>query len=166
VTTQLLSPLTALVLLDIAGPASAHTSFNSGVPATGLLSTIIEPPASTPRTASGAFALSWSSLLLAILLLAARGRRVRRVTALALVLILSLFAFEAALHSTHHLTKTSQSTQCVIASTSGHVAGTIMETLALDNPLGLTPGALARPPQTDPAASPLRLNQARAPPLF
>lgn len=165
-TTQLLSPLTALVLLGIAGPALAHTSFNSGVPATGLLSTIIEPAAWTPRTASGAFALSWSSLLLAILLLAARRRRVRRVTTLALVLILSLFAFEAALHSAHHLTDLNRSTQCVIASTSGHVAGTTVETPALDNPLGLIPDALTRPPQTDPSVSPLRLEQGRAPPSF
>lgn len=164
--TLLLSRLTALVLLCIARPALAHTSFNSGVPATELLSTGIEPAASAWRIALGAFAWFWPTLFLAFLLVALRWRRVRRVTALALILILSLFAFEAALHSAHHLTDLNQPAQCVIASASGHVAGTAVETVTLNNPLGLTPGALARPPQTDPSVSPLGLNQGRAPPSF
>ena len=165
-TTQLFLPLTALVLLGIAGPALAHTSFPSGVPATELFSAIIEPAASTWRTAPRTFTLSWSSLFLATLLLALRWRRVRRVTTLALIPILSLFAFEAALHSAHHLTDLNQATQCVIASASGHVAGTPVEPLALDNPLGLAPDTMASAARIDPPVSPLRLEQGRAPPSF
>lgn len=163
--TLLLSLLTALVLLGIAGPAFAHTGLHPVSPATGL-SAVIEPATSTWRITLGVFASFWSALLLATLLPALRWRRVRRVAPLGLVLILSLFAFETALHSAHHLTDLNRSTQCVIASTSGHVAGTTAETLALDDPLGLTPDILARSLQTDPAASSVRLEQGRAPPSF
>lgn len=164
--TLLLSRLTALMLLCIARPALAHTSVNSGVPATELLSTINGPAASAWRIALGAFAWFWPPLFLAFLLVALRWRRVRRVTALALIPILSLFAFEAALHSAHHLTDLNQPAQCVIASASGHVAGTTVETVTLDSPLGPAPGALARLPQSDPSVNPLRLHQGRAPPSF
>lgn len=70
--------------------------------------------------------------------------RARRIKALALILVLSLFAFEAALHSTHHLTYLSQATQCGIASASAHLAGTAVESVAIEKPVlvpEIVPGA-------------------------
>lgn len=164
-TVLLLPPLTARVLLGIAEPARADAGPNSVAPATGLPA-VIEPTSSTWHPAPDAFALRWPALLLTTFLPALRWRRIRRVTALALILILSLFAFEAALHSAHHLTDLSQPAQCVVASVSGHVAGTAVATVALENPLGLAPDALARATQAGPAVRSLRLNQARAPPFI
>jgi hypothetical protein len=46
------------------------------------------------------------------------------------------------------------------------VAGTVVATVALENPLGLAPDAEARATQASPSVRSLRLNQARAPPFI
>lgn len=89
-----------------------------------------------------------------------------RVSAVLLAVALAVFAFEAALHSAHHLTELNRSAQCAVASVSAHVAGTAVATMALDNPLGLAPEALARLPQAAPSVRSLCLNQGRAPPFI
>jgi len=91
--------------------------------------------------------------------------RARPVEALALVLILSLFAFAAALHSVHHLTYLSPATQCGIASASAHLAGTAVQSVAVEKPallLEIVPGARF----TGPSIACLAPVQGRAPPSF
>jgi hypothetical protein len=94
-----------------------------------------------------------------------RWHRARRVIALAAILVLSLFTFEAGLHSAHHLTKANQPAQCVIASTSGHVTCAAVEAVAIQKPLNLVSYTI---PASSPAGSSLlhlTPEQGRAPPF-
>lgn len=98
-------------------------------------------------------------------MLTAKRPRARPIEALALVLILSLFAFAAALHSVHHLGHLNQATKCGVASASAHLAGTAVESVAIEKPallLEIIPGALF----TDPSIACLAPVQGRAPPSF
>ena len=91
--------------------------------------------------------------------------RARPIEALTLVLILSLFAFAAALHSVHHLTYLSSATQCGIASASAHLAGTAVQSVTIETPallLEIVPGVCF----TDPSTTCLGPAQGRAPPSF
>ena len=91
--------------------------------------------------------------------------RARRIKALALVLVLSLFAFAAALHSVHHLGYLNQATQCAVASASTHLAGTAVESVAIEKPallLEIVPGARF----TGPSIACFAPVQGRAPPSF
>ena len=98
-------------------------------------------------------------------MLTVKRPRARRIKALALVLALSLFAFEAALHSAHHLGHLNQATRCGVASASAHLAGTAVESVAIETPtllLEIVPGARF----TDPSIARLGPGQGRAPPSF
>lgn len=91
-----------------------------------------------------------------------RGRRIK---AMALVLALSLFAFEAALHSAHHLGHLNQATQCGVASASAHLAGTAIESVAIEKP-ALLLEIVSGVSFTDPSIAHLGPAQGRAPPSF
>jgi len=91
--------------------------------------------------------------------------RARYIKALALVLTLSLFAFAAVLHSVHHLSYLNQATQCAVASASTHLAGTTVESVAIEIPalpLEIVPGTRF----TDPSIVCLGPAHGRAPPSF
>ena len=98
-------------------------------------------------------------------MLTVKWLRARPVEALALVLILSLFAFAAALHSVHHLTYLSSATQCGIASASAHLAGTTVQSVAIETPVMLSE-IVPRAIFTDPSTACLGPAQGRAPPSF
>lgn len=91
--------------------------------------------------------------------------RVRRIKALALVLILLLFAFVAALHSVHNLGHLNRATQCAVASASAHLAGTAAEPVAIETP-ALHFEIVLGTSFTDPSIACLGPAQGRAPPSF
>jgi hypothetical protein len=112
----------------LAGPAAAHRP-----PFIPLVDVVPEPVAAPDPTPTPAN-LAWTAAstpagipwpLMAVLagLTAAGARRPRRKLALALVLLLAVFAFENGVHSVHHLNDQDRGEQCAVASASQHVAG-------------------------------------------
>jgi len=91
--------------------------------------------------------------------------RAQPIEALALVLILLLFAFSAGLHSMHNLGRLNQAAQCAVASASTHLAGTAVESVTIEIPalpLEIVPGTRF----TDPSIVCLGPAHGRAPPSF
>lgn len=98
-------------------------------------------------------------------MLAVKWPRVRSIETLALVLILLLFAFAAALHSMHNLGHLNQATKCAVASASAHLTGTAVESVTIEIPalpLEIVPGTRF----TDPSIACLDPAHGRAPPSF
>lgn len=77
-----------------------------------------------------------SALAVATVLIARR----RRAVALACTALLLLVAFEAGVHSVHHLAD-QPATQCVVASASTYTSGVIVETVAFERPAEATTSA-------------------------
>jgi hypothetical protein len=93
------------------------------------------------------------------------ARRPRRKLALALVLLLAIFAFENGVHSVHHLNDQDRGEQCVVASASQHVAGTEVDGVrAADAPAPAEP-ALVSPVRIIRSARSLGPHEGRAPPV-
>lgn len=90
----------------------------------------------------------------------ARSRRAVAVTCLALLLVV---AFEAGVHSVHHLTDPPGG-QCVVASASAHIGGVAVATVACDRPAEAMT-ALAVTPTGSPTDRPAAPDLGRAPPL-
>jgi len=112
-----------------AGPAGAH------LPRFAPVVDVVPEPAAAPDRIPALLDLAWTAaptpagvpwyLVVALSGLAALGaRRPRRNLALALALILAIFAFENGLHSVHHLNDQDRGESCAVASASQHVAGT------------------------------------------
>ena len=110
----------------------------------------------------------WVVLLtlgLSVVLACGFARRRRHTIVLGLALLISLFVFDTALHSVHHLFEPAKASQCLGFSTSQHLSGTLTA-WALQ-----TPGvALELPPPVN-LALPLltprcRPDQSRAPPSY
>ena len=115
-----------------AGPAAAH------LPRFAPVVDVVPEPAAAPDRTPALLDLAWTAaptpagvpwyLVVALSGLAALGaRRPRRNLALALVLLLAIFAFENGLHSVHHLNDQDRGESCAVASASQHVAGTEVE---------------------------------------
>jgi hypothetical protein len=105
-------------VLVVSAPTWAHTSLD-----------VVPAPSAPPSTATWHAAptppaLPWLGFAVVALVAAALARRPRHAVALALVLVLLLFAFEAGVHSVHHLNNRDAGATCVVASGSSHVAGT------------------------------------------
>jgi hypothetical protein len=86
------------------------------------------------------------------------------VLATALLLALSVFTFEAGIHSVHHLPEPGDARDCPVAWTAAHGAATEPEAAPAVAAPGLSRGvlpALAAGPLLDPACPP---QQGRAPP--
>ena len=92
-------------------------------------------PLAPCRRGRGAFASSWSAApaapmpawpLVAVLVALglAGARKPRRALALALVVIVAIFALESGVHSVHHLTDVDRGESCAVASASQHISGT------------------------------------------
>jgi hypothetical protein len=65
--------------------------------------------------------------LLVTAALAIRTARARRAVAGLLIAVLAVFAFEAGVHSAHHIGDPAQSAECVVAAASSHVYGVVGE---------------------------------------
>jgi hypothetical protein len=109
---------------------------------------------------------AWIVVLALAASLALGRRRPRRVLALGLVLVLSFFAFEGAIHSVHHLGSPDRATRCPIASAATQTTGTVVE--PVDVLPALILAALAGAPVDDrgPATRAFGAVRDRAPPVL
>ncbi len=123
----------ALVVVALWGamltPAEAHR---------GVRADVVEasaPPSLIPVAAEEPSRLAWSAapaapipawpLVAALVALGLAGaRKPRRALALALVVVVSIFALESGVHSVHHLTDVDRGESCAVASASQHITGT------------------------------------------
>lgn len=112
----------------LAGPAEAHRP--AFIPVVDVVPEPVAAPDPTPTPANLAWTaaptpagIPWSLLAALAGLTAVGARRPRRNLALALVLLLAVFAFENGVHSVHHLNDQDRGEHCSVASASQHVAG-------------------------------------------
>jgi hypothetical protein len=95
----------------------------------------IIPSGALPQALHPGLLLAALFLLVCVGLSGAMGRW-RRAAALGLVLIITLFAFNTAIHSVHHLLQPQPGTECPLLWASQHATGTLadVDVLALDAP--------------------------------
>jgi hypothetical protein len=142
--------LTIVALLVLAvcavrcAPASAHPGLETTVGPSA--STPIVAPPIAPSTMARAAAptppvVPWAAMLAAAAALIVAWRRPRRALALAIVLILGLFAFENGVHSVHHLNDLRHLDDlrsgaiCHVAAATAHVAGTLVDGVTPEHPV-------------------------------
>ena len=166
---SLISILVLTVCVSWSAPAWAHSAFKAAAEAPGPVTQAPMVAAETPAPASPA--VPWPAMLAAAAALIVAWRRPRRSLALAIVLILALFAFENGVHSVHHLNDLRHlddlrsGLTCHVAAASAHLSGTPVD--------ATTPEYLVLPAyerlvvQHQPAVDALSLSahQGRAPPI-
>jgi len=116
--------------LATAAPAAAHMAT---APVVAVPATAPPAPASAALagTASG-FSPAWVGMILLAVAQALGRRRPRRAVAFLLCLVLGIFAFEAGMHSVHHLgAGDSGTTHCAIASATAHAPEAIFESVTV-----------------------------------
>lgn len=168
-----LTMISVLVLAVCAfwcAPAWAHPA----------LEVTVGPSAPTPIPAPSTMA--WSSAPTPpaipwwVMLAAAAGvivawRRPRRALALAIVLILGLFAFENGIHSVHHLNDLRHLDDlrsgaiCHVAAATAHVAGTLVDGTTPEHLVLPSPERLVLQQHLSVEALSLAAHQGRAPPI-
>ena len=153
-----------------AEPAAAH------LPRFAPVVDVVPEPAAAPDRIPALLDLAWTAaptpagvpwyLVVALSGLTALGaRRPRRNLALALVVLLAVFAFESGLHAVHHLNDQDRGESCAVASASQHVAGTEVEgSLTGDAPAPAEPTRVASVRVIRSARS-LGPHEGRAPPV-
>jgi hypothetical protein len=99
-----------------------------------------------------------SAIAVATVLIARR----RRAVAVAGIMLLLLVAFEAGVHSVHHLGDKPDG-QCVVASASVHTGGVTVEQITFERPAETTAAVAVMPPAS-PALRPAAPDLGRAPP--
>ena len=169
----LLLVLAVLGMLGPCGPAWAHSPFEPG---TEVASEIV-PRSAGARRSDGddlpGWALAaapetpgfpWSALAIVAAAVALGWRRPRRAAALALVLLLAVFAFEDGLHSVHHGLDQAQASSCPVAAAGTHLSATPVDGVApCDVILPVVALAVETSP-SDPIARLASPEQGRAPP--
>jgi hypothetical protein len=116
-------------------------------------------------------AVPWPVMLGAAAALAIAWRRPRRALALAIVLILGLFAFENGVHSVHHLDDLRHlndlraGATCSVAAATAHLAGTPVEGPTQAHLVLTSPESVVVPQPLSLETSCLAAHQGRAPPI-
>ena len=170
----LLLTLAVLGMLGASGPASAHSPFEPGTEVASESAPGFT--ASGDRSGGGALpgwalaaapdmpGLPWSALAIVAAALALGWRRPRGAAALALVLLLAVFAFEDGLHSVHHGMNQAQASSCPVAAAGAHLSATPVDGVApCDVVLPVVALAVETSP-SDPIAHLASPEQGRAPP--
>ena len=152
--------LALVTVLLAAAPAAAHLPEHTPVvvPLPALTETIT---AAAPEPA-----VPWVALasLAAIALVSAW--RPRRVIALVLVLVAAVFAFEAGVHSTHHLGQRDDARHCVVAGISAQLSADLVDTTVAAGPAAVVQHPFASCTTPDIAARSVAPDAGRAPPIF
>jgi hypothetical protein len=110
-------------------------------------------------------ALPWPLMLSVATLMLLGSRRPRRALAVALILVVAVFAFESGVHSVHHLGEAERGEGCALAAASQHLTGTEVDVVGLVETLPLTRQVAT----ADALIERVRLvgpDQVRAPPAF
>ena len=130
-------------------------------------------PASTLAwsTAPAPPAVPWPAILGAAAVLAVARRRPRRAMALAIVLILAVFAFENGVHSVHHLNQVRHlddlrsASMCPVAAATAQLAGTPVDGAIDERPMPASAERVVVQQLLRLDSSCLAVLQGRAPPL-
>jgi hypothetical protein len=151
-------------------PASAHAPAYGEYDQPPLAPTVdsqsVEVPKAAWHAATSPLTLPWTALAAALVLVVGVARRPRRAFALAIVLILALFAFEDGVHSVHHLNDPTGRAACAVAlAASTHAAGPPAHGWTAEPLIVLVPERLIFEQQPSLNACPLAAHQGRAPPL-
>jgi hypothetical protein len=160
--------LAAVALLAATGPAMAHSSASIIEPAPRTAEVSIPPVTPSPPPLAAAADSSgftpWIAAGGLVLAGVALRRRPRRTLVLCLALLLTLFAFENALHSVHHGLDPKQADACTIAAASAHLSAVAVDGIVATSIVLVAAGHAAEP---DPSTLPARWlgpDQGRAPP--
>jgi len=113
--------------------------------------------------AAGAIPAALSAL--AVALLAAPRARRRPVVVAALIVCLTVFAFETALHAVHHLGQPDAHGACAVASATAHLTGACASVADTGAPTPVSLGAASLGPRQFPPCQPIRPREGRAPPV-
>ncbi len=119
----------ALLGAMLSPPAEAHRGVRAdvveGLAPPSLLPIAAEEPSRLAWSAAPAAPIpAWPFVALLVALGLAGARAPRRALALALVVVVSIFALESGVHSVHHMTDVDRGESCAVASASQHIAGT------------------------------------------
>ena len=161
--------LAAVALLAATGPAMAHSSapIIEPVRPTAEAPILSVSPSPVPAVAAPADSSGFTPWIAAgalVLAGAALRRRPRRILVLCLALLLTLFAFENALHSVHHGLDPKQADACAIATASAHLSAVAVDAIVETSIVLAAAGHAAEP---DLSTLPARWHgpdQGRAPP--
>lgn len=105
------------------GAAAAHARTVTLSPDADVDCGRVEPAAALSVAGSRAEASPAPWIALALALLALVAWRPRRTVATALLVLLSVAAFQAGFHSVHHLDQQKDATRCPLAAAAAHLAG-------------------------------------------
>jgi hypothetical protein len=161
--------LAAVALLAATGPAMAHSSASiiEPVASTAKASIPSVTPSPVPVVAAAADSSGFTPWIAAgalVLAGVALRRRPHRTLVLCLALLLTLFAFENALHSVHHGLDPKQADACTIAAASAHLSAVAVDGIVATS---LVLAAAGHATEPDPSTLPARWlgpDQGRAPP--
>jgi hypothetical protein len=165
--------LEAVAILGVTAPALAHAPERG---AAGALAPMVDVSVESAAPAVPALvdpivtmipaspAEIWLPLLILIAFLFVTSRS-RRVVAGALIGLLAVLAFEAGLHSVHHLGQQRDATRCIIESVSSNLGGAVGEPMILVGPAETADLALHLESVAPPQRS-LRPDRGRAPPFL
>lgn len=126
------SPRTALPNPGAGGTRTAAVTL---APDSGVHCGHSEATATPSLTGRGAATSPAPWIALALALLALIAWRPRRAVATALLVLLSVAAFQAGFHSVHHLDQQKDATRCPLAAAAAHLAGITVSLAAGDVPL-------------------------------
>lgn len=161
--------LAAVLVLLTTAPAAAHPL----APAVPPVATVAPPgPEPTPTPAAievpeAPTVSPWlvGGTLLALAAAVAARRRPRTALIVALALLLSVFAFENALHSVHHGFDGKQSRECSIAVASANLAAVTVDVVVEPSVILAVAERTAEPERSPVAVRLLGPDQDRAPPV-
>ncbi len=175
-----MATLIAAVALLLAGtvvPASAHP--DSLAPAVATRSPVPAPISPVEETGASVYevrasdvapldalpaATSVLGVCLAVAVLNLLPRRRLRLGAMAFAVLLTIAAFETAVHAVHHLGDAEGAARCVVASVASHVSGTADPPHTDPASLGATESCVAVVDPLQPDTRPLGPQRGRAPP--
>jgi hypothetical protein len=122
--------------------------------------------AAPPEPASDAGAGEGAALVAVLAAVWLVRRSPRRAIAVALILLLGLFAFETGLHSVHHGTDKRQLASCPLSGASSHLSAASVDCVAHAGDISQEVGLVPSSEPADPIARPLSAHRGRAPPAF
>jgi len=164
----LIGALVLTALVSWCAPVWAHPALKAAAP---LPAPQAAAPTATWTAAPAPPAVPWPAMLVAAAALSAVWRRPRRALALAIVLILAVFAFENGVHSVHHLNALGHHEDlrsgmtCHVAAATAHLAGTPVEATTQESLVLPLHERVVVAPQPAADALSLSAHQGRAPPL-
>lgn len=153
-----------LALLALGAPAWAHTAASVPEVAADLALVTPEPPPPVLAAAPEVPGLPWPALLGVLGAVGVAWRRPRRALALAIVLILAVFAFEDGLHSVHHAGDQHHAATCPVASASAHLSAAAVDIGSNHDVVLPTAGDALERAAPAPVSRPFCPDQGRAPP--